>query len=139
MADRMSYKGISLDLEYLEERLKTKIALVSTRKNQGIDTLKTLITNYKELSIEHCIDLSVIDKDYFDNLKKAFPNQLLYKLWLVITQDVNFGKTDRKEIDAVAKAVTAAPTRVKDVIYPSSSTVLSTSSILVSISSFSYS
>ena len=102
MADRMSYKGISLDLEYLEERLKTKIALVSTRKNQGIDTLKTLITNYKELSIEHCIDLSVIDKDYFDNLKKAFPNQLLYKLWLVITQDVNFGKTDRKEIDAVA-------------------------------------
>ncbi|WP_445955475.1 ferrous iron transport protein B [Yeosuana sp.] len=113
MADRMSYKGISLDLEYLEERLKTKIALVSTRKNQGIDTLKTLITNYKELSIEHCIDLSVIDKDYFDNLKKAFPNQLLYKLWLVITQDVNFGKTDRKEIDAVANFKTKSKADLK--------------------------
>ena len=113
MADRMSYKGISLDLEYLEERLKTKIALVSTRKNQGIDTLKTLITNYKEVSIEHCIDLSVIDKDYFDNLKKAFPNQLLYKLWLVITQDVNFGKTDRKEIDAVANFKTKSKADLK--------------------------
>lgn len=102
MADRMAYKGISLDLDYLEEHLKTKIALVSTRKNQGIDRLKDLIFNYKDLSINHCVDLSAIDPDYFDNLKNAFPNQLLYKLWLVITQDVNFGKTDRNEIDAVA-------------------------------------
>lgn len=102
MADRMAYKGISLDLNFLEEELKTKIALVSTRKNQGIDRLKNLIFNYKELPINHCIDLSEIDEAYFDNLKKAFPNQLLYKLWLVITQDVNFGKTDRNEIDAVA-------------------------------------
>jgi len=35
MADRMDYKGISLDLDYLETHLKTKIALVSTRKKQG--------------------------------------------------------------------------------------------------------
>jgi ferrous iron transport protein B len=32
--------------------------------------------------------MSVIDPDYFNGLRKAFPNQLLYKLWLVITQDV---------------------------------------------------
>ncbi|MFH6767466.1 ferrous iron transport protein B [Gaetbulibacter aquiaggeris] len=102
MADRMTYKGISLDLEYLEEHLKTKIALVSTRKNQGIERLKTLISNYKDLSISHNIDITEIDKDYFENLQNAFPNQLIYKLWLVITQDVNFGKTDRNEIDAVA-------------------------------------
>ena len=102
MADRMAYKGISLDLEYLEEHLKTKIALVSTRKNQGIERLKTLISNYKDLSISHNIDITEIDKDYFINLQNAFPNQLIYKLWLVITQDVNFGKTDRNEIDAVA-------------------------------------
>jgi ferrous iron transport protein B len=31
-------------------------------------------------------------------LRKAFPNQLLYKLWLVITQDVNFLNLDRNEI-----------------------------------------
>ncbi len=102
MSDRMSYKGISLDIEYLEEKLHTKIALVSTRKNEGIDTLKSLITNYKEVSVQPCLDTTVIDPTYFGNLKKAFPNQLLYKLWLVITQDVNFGKTDRKDFDAVA-------------------------------------
>lgn len=113
MADRMSYKGISLDLEYLEEHLKTKIALVSTRKKQGIDNLKSLIFNYKDLSINHCVDFSDIDTDYFDNLKKAFPNQLLYKLWLVITQDVNFGKTDRNEIDAVANFKTKSKSDLK--------------------------
>ena len=102
MADRMSYKGISLDIDYLEEKLNTKIALISTRKNEGIDKLKQLISNYKEVSVKPCIDTTQIDTEYFGNLKKAFPNQLLYKLWLVITQDVNFGKTDRNEIDAVA-------------------------------------
>src|SRR5690606_40605268 len=50
MADRMEYKGISLDIPHLEQRLNTKIALVSTRKNKGIDELKELIFNYRELS-----------------------------------------------------------------------------------------
>jgi ferrous iron transport protein B len=113
MADRMAYKGISLDLEYLEEHLKTKIALISTRKNQGIERLKSLISNYKDLSISHNIDLTEIDKDYFENLKNAFPNQLIYKLWLVITQDVNFGKTDRNEIDAVANFKTKSKSDLK--------------------------
>ncbi len=102
MSDRMAYKGISLDIEYLEAELETKIALVSTRKNNGIDKLKELIANFKELSSKPCMNASSIDEHYFDNLRKAFPNQLLYKLWLVITQDVNFGKTDRKTIDAVS-------------------------------------
>lgn len=102
MADRMSYKGISLDIDYLEEKLHTKIALVSTRKNEGIDELKHLIAHHKDVSVKPCLDTTSIDPDYFGNLKKAFPNQLLYKLWLVITQDVNFGKTDRKDFDAVA-------------------------------------
>lgn len=102
MADRMTYKGISLDIAYLEEQLKTKIALVSTRKKEGIETLKELIANYKELSIEPCLNASEIDVEYFDRLKQAFPNQLLYKLWLVITQDVNFGKTDRNASEVIA-------------------------------------
>ncbi|TYC09153.1 ferrous iron transport protein B [Bizionia gelidisalsuginis] len=101
MADRMKYKGISLDIDYLEKQLNTKIALVSTRKKQGIDNLKQLIINYKDLSTECCLNASEIDVDYFNKLRKAFPNQLLYKLWLVITQDVNFGKTTRQEIEAI--------------------------------------
>lgn len=98
MADRMSYKGISLDIPYLEKTLKTKIALVSSRKGEGIDTLKDLIINYKNIPTEPCLNASEIDPVYFGNLRKAFPNQLLYKLWLVITQDVNFVHLDRKEL-----------------------------------------
>ncbi len=113
MADRMTYKGISLDIEYLEKQLETKIALVSTRKNSGIDHLKELIINYKDLSVKPCLDASEIDKDYFENLSKAFPNQSLYKLWLVITQDVNFGKTDRNEIDSVANFKTKSKSDLK--------------------------
>lgn len=98
MADRMEHKGISLDIPYLEEHLKTKIALVSSRKGFGIDALKKLIVTYKTISSEPCLNASVIDPDYFDSLRKAFPGQLLYKLWLVITQDVNFLNLERKEI-----------------------------------------
>jgi ferrous iron transport protein B len=39
MADRMEYKGITLDIPYLEKLLKTKF-LISSRKGTGIDELK---------------------------------------------------------------------------------------------------
>lgn len=113
MADRMEYKGISLDIPHLEQRLNTKIALVSTRKNKGIDELKELIFNYRELSTKPCMNASEIDKDYFDALHEAFPNQLLYKLWLVITQDVNFGKIERNEIADVTKFKTKSKSDLK--------------------------
>ncbi|OZV70729.1 ferrous iron transport protein B [Winogradskyella aurantia] len=102
MSDRMAYKGISLNIDFLEQKLETKIALVSTRKNKGINELKDLIANFKNLNTKPCLQASEIDKAYFDGLRKAFPNQLLYKLWLVITQDVNFGKVDRNTYESVA-------------------------------------
>ncbi|MDO6595986.1 ferrous iron transport protein B [Oceanihabitans sp. 2_MG-2023] len=113
MSDRMKYKGISLDIEYLEEQLKTKIALISTRKSEGIDSLKKLITDYKDLSVTPCLHASEIDKEYFDRLRNTFPNQLLYKLWLVITQDVNFGKLERKEMEAISSFKTKSSSNLK--------------------------
>jgi ferrous iron transport protein B len=98
MCDRMKLKGIELDIPHLEQELKTKIALVSSRKNIGIDSIKNLILNYDLLSTEPCLNASIIDVDYFSKLKNAFPNQLLYKLWLVITQDVNFLDLDRNQL-----------------------------------------
>ena len=90
MADRMSRKGITLDIDLLEKKLDTKIALVSTRKNIGIDRLKELIADYKNLSVAPNVDTTVIAPEYFESLRETFPNEDLYKLWLVITQDVNF-------------------------------------------------
>ena len=98
MADRMLLKGIEFDIPTLEKELKTKIALISSRKKQGIEELKNLILNYELLSTEPCLNASSIDTEYFDKLRKTFPNQLLYKLWLVITQDVNFLNLERNEL-----------------------------------------
>ena len=99
MADRMEVKGITLDIPYLEQQLNTRIALVSSRKKIGIENLKMMIVEYNQLSTEPCLNASSIDVPYFDSLRKAFPNQSLYKLWLVITQDVNFSKVDKKVVN----------------------------------------
>jgi ferrous iron transport protein B len=99
MADRMKHKGIELDVVILEEKLNTKVALVSARKSTGIEELKELIINYRHISTEPCLHASIIDPEYFGRLRKAFPNQSLYKLWLVITQDVNFGNVNRHSLN----------------------------------------
>lgn len=113
MADRMQRKAISLDIGEMEKRLNTKIALISSRKNTGIDELKALISDYKSIPTTPCVNASVIAPEYFDRLRKAFPKQDLYKLWLVITQDVNFGKLERKEIGMLASFKTESTSNLK--------------------------
>ena len=63
MADRMVRKGITMDLKKLEKKLDTRIALISTRNRTGIDDLKSLITNYAELSNNPVINASKISRD----------------------------------------------------------------------------
>ncbi len=113
MADRMVRKGISLDVDLLEERLKTKIAVVSTRKGTGIDTIKEHISDYKNLSTEPCVDTTLIAPEYFDGLKKTFPDHELYKLWLVITQDVNFTRVDKKLVKDTSDFTTKSKAELK--------------------------
>ncbi|ANH59787.1 ferrous iron transport protein B [Dokdonia donghaensis] len=113
MADRMERKAISLDIPEMEKRLKTRIALISSRKNTGITELKELISEYRTLNTEPCVNASVIAPEYFDRLRKAFPNQDLYKLWLVITQDVNFGKLERGEMKSISSFKTESESNLK--------------------------
>ena len=56
MSDRMRRKGISLDVEMMEQQLNTKIVLTSTLQKKGIDTLKTQIANYNQLENSSCLD-----------------------------------------------------------------------------------
>lgn len=100
MSDRMNRKGISIDAEKMEELLQAKVVLVSARRNEGIDTLKQHITSYKNISTLPCVSIASIDQDYFASLERTFPNQSLYKLWLVITQDVNFARIERQKMEA---------------------------------------
>ena len=98
MADQMQRKGIKIELEKLEKKLNTNLVLVSTRLNSGVEKLKQILIDYKSISTLPILDPNTIDQDYFENLGKAFPNQSLYKLWMVITQDVNFTRLERQKV-----------------------------------------
>ncbi|MEC8832294.1 MAG: ferrous iron transport protein B, partial [Bacteroidota bacterium] len=113
MADRMDRKGISLDVEAMEKKLDTKIALVSTRKNTGIERIKELIADYKSISSKPILDPNRISPEYFERLKKTFPQEDLYKLWLVITQDVNFMPIEKKRIQDASDFTTKSKDELK--------------------------
>ena len=113
MADRMPKKGITIDLSLLEEKLDTKIALVSTRKNKGIDRIKELIADYKNLSTSPNVNASAIAPDYFKRLQAVFPNEDLYKLWLVITQDVNFTPIEKTPLEIDSAFQTKSKSELK--------------------------
>lgn len=89
MADLIPKKGISLNVDALEKKLDTKIALVSTRKGSGILYLKELIANYHNLSAGPTTIISKIAPEYFSKLKQALPTENLYRLWLAIAQKMS--------------------------------------------------
>ncbi|WP_019671210.1 ferrous iron transport protein B [Eudoraea adriatica] len=113
MSDRMPKKGITLDISLLEEKLNTKIALVSTRKGTGIERIRELIADYKNLSVRPNVDTTVIAPEYFERLRQTFPNEDLYKLWLVITQDVNFMPIEKKEVKDTSSFATKTKAELK--------------------------
>ncbi len=113
MADQMDRKGITLDIPELEKRLDTKIVLMSARKKKGIDDLKQAIASYKKVPVGSCVDVFKIDPPYFEKLQKAFPKQSLYKLWLVITQDVNFANINRNTIPDTSEFHTKKKSELK--------------------------
>lgn len=100
MSDQMKRKGISLEVEQLQQQLGTQVILTSMRQGEGIAELKEALVNYRQLPTVPLLDLNSIDNDYFSRLQKTFPSESLYKLWLVITQDVNFSSIERNRIQA---------------------------------------
>ena len=87
MADQMDRKGISIDIEKLKKELKSEIVLISARQNRGIEKLKNEIENFKNWNTEPIANISdKINVDFFNEIKATFPEQSLYKSWLLITQ-----------------------------------------------------
>lgn len=88
MVDQLKKKGIQIDHEALEIALKTKVILMSARKNIGMDDLKAAIINYTSLNTKSLADVSErIRGFFFEHIKDAFPQYSLYKSWLLITRD----------------------------------------------------
>lgn len=86
MADQMDKKGISVNVELLEQKLQTKIVMISARKNEGIDTLKQAVLDCDQNATDNIFDLKSIDADYFQTLEMLYPNQNPYKVWLTQTK-----------------------------------------------------
>ncbi|MGC6479142.1 MAG: ferrous iron transport protein B [Flavobacteriaceae bacterium] len=113
MADQMQRKGIQLDVDSLEADLKTRVVLVSSRSGEGIEELKDALFNYRKISADALLAIDKIHPTYFERLSKAFPNQSLYKLWLVITQDVNFANLDRQKLEEESSFKTESQATLK--------------------------
>jgi len=102
MADQMEHKGISIDIEALEQSLNTKVVLTSTRTGEGIEALKKAIKAYEQLPVAPCVAVDRLDKAYFDHLSSLFPNENTYKLWLIISHNTyiieNYKENDLTEV-----------------------------------------
>src|SRR5690606_4191589 len=94
MADRMSRKGITLDIGALEKKLDTKIVLVSTRRDQGMDRLKELLAGGTGQPAPAFLDMDRVFPDYFGALRKEFPGEDPYRLWLAASQDAPYPGVD---------------------------------------------
>lgn len=113
MADIMERKGILLDVERLEKELHTKVALISARKGTGIGYLKELILGYENLPTKPVIDISAIDPEYFEKLKNTFPQENIYKKWLIITQDFSFKESKIKEPENLGESLQKSQPELK--------------------------
>lgn len=90
MADQMQKKGIKLDVEALEKRLKTRIILTSTRNGDGIQELKTAIVDYHTLSTEACLDALTFDDQAMAEMQQKHPEMSKYRAWLKETHLIGF-------------------------------------------------
>nr|WP_319569474.1 ferrous iron transport protein B [uncultured Draconibacterium sp.] len=86
MADVMQRKSISIDIKKMEEKLHTRVVLVSARKGTGIAELKQLIQDYRQLPTLSCVQFSQINPEYFEAIAKAYPEENLYRHWLNLSQ-----------------------------------------------------
>ena len=98
MADRMERKGIVLDKDLLSEKLKTQTVVVSAKSGKGMDELKTLIQNYKQVEKSPTLDITSIDPSLFDKLNNINTEKNRYTSWLSITQQFTNQKIETYRI-----------------------------------------
>lgn len=95
MADRMKAKGISIDIPQLEADLNTKIVVISSKLQTGLDEVKEAILSYDSLSTERCIAAEKIEKNSITNtelistLSKAELKKVQHRETIVRYQFIN--------------------------------------------------
>ena len=79
MCDVMEKKGITLDRSTLEEELKTKIFLISTRKSIGIDDLLSDIPNIFDSDTSTIVENNYMDFETIQKSKNENNSSRFYK------------------------------------------------------------
>lgn len=89
MADQMKRKGISLDVDLLQEELGNQVVLTSIRKGGNISAIKNaIISSFQEGKARSLCNIKEkINPAFFEELKKVNPNYPLYELWLMLSQN----------------------------------------------------
>ena len=109
MQDQMKSRGISIDIETLEEDLETKIALISSKRNKGILKLKELILNYEQLSLEPCFKPfeSLLDKKTTQEKQEKHRETIKRYQFLTTVLNKSYGidKTQVKDLRSRLDAV----------------------------------
>ena len=82
MCDVMEKRGITLDTSTLEEELKTKIFLISTRNSIGIDDLLNEIPNIFDSDTSAIVDNNYMDFETIQKINNKNNSSLFYKRWL---------------------------------------------------------
>ena len=106
MCDEMKKKGIKIDVDKLRELLQIPVILVSAKKSKanGQRQGKGRIYQMKEMIPEM---FKMPSKKYFENygltgtsidfVKPAYPDEPVYKLWLLYTEQDKFGEEIQKK------------------------------------------
>ena len=82
MCDVMDKRGITIDISSLEEELKTKIFLISTRKSIGIDDLLNEIPNILDSDTSTIVDNNYMDFETIQKINNENNSSSFYKRWL---------------------------------------------------------
>ena len=83
MCDVMEKRGIAIDISTLEEELKTKIFLISTRNSIGIDDLLNEIPNIFDSDTSAIVDNNYMDFGTIQKINNENNSSLFYKRWLL--------------------------------------------------------
>lgn len=97
MADRMVLKGIELHVDLLSNALKTKVVLISTRNNSGIDALKEAIISVEKPQAHPDFVSKTFSESYQKKLEEKHPSLPLYQAWLKETHLLNFQQIESSE------------------------------------------
>lgn len=97
MADRMALKGIQLHVDLLSNELKTKVVLISTRNNSGIDALKEAIISVEKPQAHPDFVSKTFSESYQKKLEEKHPSLPLYQAWLKETHLLNFQQIESSE------------------------------------------